>query len=206
MGLLQGLEHGAVAELHVAAEGDALRKGCIPAGSKELPGEVKRNGRELGGMDRLAQARFSRQGQARQTPHQLQQATEVAVLVRPHLAVDQGGLEDAAGHLQAMAGGQQLIFCTAEPCHQLAIEAIGGKALGDGGGGRTGNQAAQPCQTLRLAAGQLVQEGCKQPDGPKTDPDGWGTWLASRPEGSGLEKSAGWVMPVLPLCPLAWRE
>jgi len=144
---------------------------------------VKRNGSQLGDMDRLAQAGFSRQRQARQPPEQLKKLAEIAVAVGPRLAIDEGGLQDAAGHLQATADGQQLVFCATEPRHQLAIEPIGSKALGDGGGGGTGNQAAQPCKTLGVLEGQPLEEGRQKPDGAKTDPERWGTGAACWPEG-----------------------
>jgi hypothetical protein len=82
----------------------------MTAGSAELFGYAKRNGCQLGGMDRLAQTGFSREGQTRQPPEQLKKLAEIAVAVRACLAVDEGGLKDGAKYLQTKADGVQAFF------------------------------------------------------------------------------------------------
>ena len=110
MRLLQGADHGGVGEGGVTTQGDALWQGGITAGSTELFGYAKRNGCKLGGMDRLAQAGFSRERQTRQPPEQLKKLAEIAVAVRACLAVDEGGLKDGARYLQKKADGVQAFF------------------------------------------------------------------------------------------------
>ena len=69
-GPLQGLKHGAVAQLRVTAYGETLRPGRSRTRSGQLLRQQQGHGSQLGGMERLAQTGVGRQGQQRQAAHQ----------------------------------------------------------------------------------------------------------------------------------------
>ena len=173
LSLLEGADHLGVGERCVATDRNTLWQRRIPAGPSKLLGQVQRHRRELAGMDRLAQAGVIWQGNQGQATQQREQAAEVAVTIGPRLAIDEGGQEDAAGHIEAATDGEQPMFLTSQPVHQLAVKTIDGEPLGDDRGGGTSYYSKKALQAVWVVRSKMFQIWSQLPNRSKTNPYFW---------------------------------